>query len=361
LIAAGVTVLAGALWLAWHFQRRNGGGPENIAASSAPLRGNEVRVLAATNVPKYVDSSGHLWASDSFYQGGGEIHGSDRRILRTLDPEIFQNGRIGHFRYDVPVSPGTYELHLFFSEIVNQETLDSDTEGYRKFNVAVNGRTILHDFDIVKDSGGLLNAADERVFVGIRPAADGMVHLVFTSPNDPALLSAFSLIPAKADRSNGVRLVAGQHSYVDSSGRQWEADRYFLGGRLITHTTSVKNTRDPELYRSDRFGNFNYSIPVSPGRYSATLYFAESNFGVFDFGASQRTPDASGNRLFDIYCNGMALVRSLDIAKEAGGPNVAWTKTFHGLSPNAQGKVVLAFVPVLDYATVRAIDIEPEE
>jgi hypothetical protein len=35
-------------------------------------------------------------------------------------------------------------------------------------------------------------------------------------------------------------------------------------------------------------------------------------------------------------------------------------KSFDNLSPNAQGKLVLSFVPAVDYATVRAIEVLDE-
>jgi hypothetical protein len=50
----------------------------------------------------------------------------------------------------------------------------------------------------------------------------------------------------------------------------------------------------------------------------------------------------------------------LDIFKEAHGPNKALEKSFHGLTPNGQGKLFLSFVPVKDYPTVRAIEVIDE-
>ena len=67
-----------------------------------------------------------------------------------------------------------------------------------------------------------------------------------------------------------------------------------------------------------------------------------------------------GNRLFNVYCNGTTLLRSFDIFKEAGGENRAVDKTFHGLQPNAQGKLILTLEPVKDYASVNAIEVIEE-
>jgi hypothetical protein len=67
-----------------------------------------------------------------------------------------------------------------------------------------------------------------------------------------------------------------------------------------------------------------------------------------------------GSRVFDVYCNGTTLLKNFDIFKEAHGPLVARDKTFHNLRPDAQGKLVLSFIPVQDYACVNAIEVEEE-
>jgi hypothetical protein len=157
-----------------------------------------------------------------------------------------------------------------------------------------------------------------------------------------------------------VRILTGRRIYRDRQELFWGPDRYFSGGHFRARSAPIGRTLDPELYAGERFGNFQYSIPVAEGRYAVPLRFAEANFGVRDFGASHESPGGAGSRLFDIYCNGTALIRDLDIFKEAGGPDIALEKTFHGLKPNAQGKLVLSFVPVKDYATVRSIEVIDE-
>jgi hypothetical protein len=56
----------------------------------------------------------------------------------------------------------------------------------------------------------------------------------------------------------------------------------------------------------------------------------------------------------------VALLRNFDIFKEAGGANRALQKIFRGLEPNAQGKLILRFVPVENYACVNAIEVADE-
>jgi hypothetical protein len=56
----------------------------------------------------------------------------------------------------------------------------------------------------------------------------------------------------------------------------------------------------------------------------------------------------------------VALLRNFDIFNAAGGPFTAVEKTFDNLEPNAEGKLVLAFVPVKDYASVTALEVVSE-
>ena len=116
----------------------------------------------------------------------------------------------------------------------------------------------------------------------------------------------------------------------------------------------MTGTPDADLFGNERYGHFSYAIPVAPGVYAAAMYFAETYWGKENQGAG-----GPGSRIFDIYCNGSALARNLDILKEAG-PNQALVKHFHGLRPNAQGKLNFEFVPVVNYASVFAIEVVDE-
>jgi hypothetical protein len=156
-----------------------------------------------------------------------------------------------------------------------------------------------------------------------------------------------------------VRILSGPRTYEDLNGAFWGPDRYFVGGTFKLQTAKWRRTFEPEIYNGARIGNFRYAIPVAAGRYAVNLYFADPNFGVHDFG----TPESGGgvgSRLFDVSCNGVMLEKELDIFKEAGGPMSALLRTFHDLTPNAQGKLVISVTPVKDYATVAAIEVMDE-
>ena len=61
---------------------------------------------------------------------------------------------------------------------------------------------------------------------------------------------------------------------------------------------------------------------------------------------------------FNVFCNGRTILSELDVVKEAGY-NRPLIKKVSGLEPNAQGKLLLEFVPITDYATVTAIEVIP--
>jgi hypothetical protein len=61
--------------------------------------------------------------------------------------------------------------------------------------------------------------------------------------------------------------------------------------------------------------------------------------------------------MFDVYCNGIALLRDFDIFKQAGGEGRPIDRTFAGIRPTAQGKIVLTFVPVKEMACVNGIEV----
>lgn len=322
-------------------------------AAGAPL-GQETRILCGYTRPDFVDSLGRLWSADRFFQGGNAQEWTDD-VVGVTDPTMYHTSRIGReFLYDIPLKPGIYELHLLFVEnyFGKLQTYNSG-EGIRVFSVAINGVVRLPRIDVFADAGGPDIPAD-RVLKDISPAGDGFLHLVFSGLNDWACLSGIEIVPSRPGRMNPVRIVAGGRSYYDRDGRLWGADRCFIGGRSVRHIVPLQGTDDPELYSNSRWGRFSYSIPVAPeGRYQVTLKFAETFYGSAGQGGA-------GSRVFDVYCNGVALLRDFDICKEAGGGNRALDKVFHGLTPNAQGRLLFSFAPVVDYATVSAVEVVDE-
>ena len=179
-----------------------------------------LRMIAGSTAP-YVDRRGRTWGPDRFFSGGNVLVRPSEKIFRTLDPDIFRHLRSGDFRYDIPLQPGNFELHLFFAEtgLADFISAESSGEGQRLFRVSANGNPILTAFDVVADAAGS-NIADERVFRNISPAADGFLHLSFNSMRSTAMLSGIEVLPVSAGKARPVRIRAGWTSSWQDSARQ---------------------------------------------------------------------------------------------------------------------------------------------
>jgi hypothetical protein len=316
--------------------------------------GNEVRILAGNLRPKYVDQIGRVWLGDQYYSGGEAVQLPTLDVIRAEDPTIWRYIRHGDFHYAIPLPPGVYQLHLYFCEpTYGVDELEGGGETNRMFNVFVNDDSLLHDFDIVCDAGGP-KTATMKVFTDVSPAEDGFLNLKFVSKKGTALVNAIEILPGQPGRMRPLRItVRGRTLFSHQS--EWSPDRYYWGGQRATRTQLVTGTDEPDLYATERFGNFNYSVPVSPGRYTVVLHFAETYFGP-----GNRGRGGIGSRIFNVYCNGQTLLRDFDILQQAGGPNRALAKEIRGLRSNAQGKLILTFEPVVNYACLNALEVIPE-
>ncbi len=330
------------------------------AAAEPPVGlpvGEELRILAGAS-RKYVDHAGKLWSPDSYFSGGSAVLSSVQHIWRTQDPIIYRSSRQGDFSYNIPLKPGTYELRLHFAEtFYGPESAGGGGEGSRIMMVLVNGQPLLHDFDVLADSGGD-RTAEVKVFTDVSPASDGQLHLSFSAvQGGSGMLSAIEILPGIRGRIRPVRIVARDVPYYSNDSHWWSPDAFFKGGQLSGSQEAATDTDDPEFYETERWGHFSYAIPVAPGRYSVTLHFIEHHAGAGQSADGSGTPSA--DRVFNVFCNGKTIVANLNIFQLAG-ENRPLTRKVKGLEPNAQGKLLLEFVPVTGYATVTAIEVVPE-
>lgn len=324
--------------------------------------GDELRILAGAG-HSYVDRAGKLWSPDAYFSGGKGVRSTVQHIWRTQDPSIYRSSRQGDFQYDIPLKPGVYELRLHFAEtFYGPEEIGSGGEGSRVMTASANAKLLLKDFDVVLDAGGS-RTADIKVFTGISPASDGKLHLSFSSERGgSAILSAIEILPGLNDSQRPVRIVTRDVPYYSNDSRWWGPDTYFKGGQLSSSDVSAIDADDPEMYETERWGHFSYAIPVTPGRYVATFHFIEHRFDAANrdrYQDSSPEPADARGRLFSVFCNGKAILQNVDLIKDAG-ENRPLIRKVSGLEPNAQGKLLLEFVPLRNYATVTAIEIVPE-
>ena len=184
-------------------------------------QGDEIRILAGGNHP-YVDTAGHAWLPDRFFNGGDSFRRTAREILRTRDPAMFQSGREGQFAYEIPLKQGIYELRLYFAETaVNSENLRSVT-------VAINGIPT-PTLDIVSDAGAPATAT-VKIIEGVEPAKDSILHLTFQG--NPGFVNALEILPGVKGKMRPLRWWTGDTPYHDHLGRDWLPDQWFAGANL---------------------------------------------------------------------------------------------------------------------------------
>jgi hypothetical protein len=331
-----------------------------VEEQPGPPVGEEIRILAGEN-RSFVDHAGKLWSADEWFQGGTAVKSSVQHIWRTQDPDFYRVSRQGQFRYDIPLKKGIYELRLHFAETVfGPESTGTGGEGSRIMTVRANGKALLTGFDVAADAGAS-RTADVKVFPEIAPGSDGMLHLEFAGEEGKqAALSAIEILPGARGHIRPVRILARQTPYYSNDSEWWSPDNYFEGGQLATYTAPVSGTDDPEMYETERWGNFSYAIPVSPGKYAVTLQFAVRHG---EWNGSPTVSTSGDNKpsahVFNVFCNGTALLRDFNPVKEVRQSDVVIRK-FAGLEPDAQGKLLLSFVPVQGYATVSGIEVVPQ-
>lgn len=391
LIGAGIVFCVALTWLGVHLLSGKSGLPPPPVIPAASSSGNaladidvprrsqqavlasgsgEIRIAAGHTGDPYIDAWGHRWEADRYFKNGvvqpGPAHFfppvPDAALFKTIRQAVSANLMVPQdqraFQYDIPLSPGVYELKLYFADPLRQASGDQreDSQNLRHIEIELNGHPLLIDLDPVADAGSA--AIDIRVFKDVQPASDGKLHLEFRSRwGRPAFVSAIELTPGTPGKLRPIRISTRQSDFIDKDGVHWSGDNYFVGGRTWTQPQPRGIPKIPALYETERHGNFTYAIPVPPGEYTIRLHFLESFF-------SPLIPEAycrgAGCRVFDVTCNGVMLLQDFDIFQVAGGEFRPVVREFHGLHPNGQGKLLLSFSPKANYAEVRAIEVIDE-
>ncbi len=110
------------------------------------------------------------------------------------------------------------------------------------------------------------------------------------------------------------RLHAGGGALNTSIGA-FAADAYYNGGSAFATGAAVAGTANGPLYQTERFGTFGYALPVSNGKYTVVLHFAELYW------------TQPGQRVFDVAAEGVKVLARYDIVKKVG-PLTATSETF---------------------------------
>jgi hypothetical protein len=144
------------------------------ADSTAPAPGYGYLYRVNCGGPDYQDSHGQLWRADRVYVQGDRygslswaseypsldpIQASARRIhtpvTGTKDPDLYSSFRYGReqLRYVFRVPDGDYRVELHFAEPWYGRGGGIDAKGWRLFDVAVNGKTLIENLDLFAEAG----------------------------------------------------------------------------------------------------------------------------------------------------------------------------------------------------------------
>lgn len=109
-------------------------------------------------------------------------------VANAASQVVYQSQRYGNFVYQVSnLAPGTqFTLRLHFAELY------WTSAGQRRFDVAINGTTVLSNFDVFAGAGGRYKAV-VREFVATADA-QGNIQIKFSSRVDRAMLSGLELV-----------------------------------------------------------------------------------------------------------------------------------------------------------------------
>lgn len=134
-------------------------------------------------------------------------------IQGTEDDELYRSINYGDattLEFILPALPkGDVKVTLKFAELFQ------NAEGMRVFDVALNGKVVLKDFDVFKAAGGK-NIAYDRTFTV--PAPDGILHITF--PRVPKPSARICAIKVEAG-DTVIAINCGGKPYRDKTGLVW--------------------------------------------------------------------------------------------------------------------------------------------
>lgn len=173
------------------------GGPFTVSATSAAVSGTaSVTVSAAATTVYRIDcgttSAPSPFTGDQFSSGG-----TTRTVTNTINvsgvtnaaPQaVYQSERYGNVTYTLPslVAGARYTVRLHFAELFQTAS------GKRVFNVAINGTTVLTNFDIFATAGAAFKAV-VRDFTATATSA-GQIVIKTTTVTDNATIEGFEII-----------------------------------------------------------------------------------------------------------------------------------------------------------------------
>ena len=335
-----------------------------ISPTKAPIKTPTASDLFVTRInvgsaDMYVDPNGASWEADQYFDGKGVMYSQCPMEIASTDADaLYCKERYYNiwatpqpYRYIVPVPrQGAYSVKLHFAEIYYT------TKGQRVFNVLVNGKVAAAQLDIFDQVGP--NTALIIPFTTRVSGTTVTIELIPLKQNPKIcaieVMEAIGYVEppttAPVAQSFSLLINCGGNSFIEAvGGRSWTADEYFIGGNPYTDgSNTIANSLDYNLYQTERYGEFQYEIPVpADGSYEVILHFAELYW------------NGIGERLFNIEIENTANFENVDIVALGKGEYLQ-AVTLESIISVADGFISIKLsnaVPRMDNPKLSGIEI----
>jgi hypothetical protein len=266
---------------------------------------------------------------------------------------VYQAQRYGSMTYTIPgfTPSGTYTVRLHFAEMYWGANGRSGGAGSRKFNVAINGKTVLSNFDVFAAAG----AANKAVVVDEPSTADanGMFTIALTNGSaDNAMLNGVQILPVTLNDVQAANVGGGAIGVFAGDTLPNGA-----GNGIITTTTAAINVSAPNaapalVYQSQRYGPMQRTFTgLTPGAaYTVRLHFAELYWGTSGH-------PGAGQREFNVAINGTTVLTNFDVYASAGAAQTAVVRDF-AATADKTGTITLTLTNgARDNAMINGVEI----
>jgi uncharacterized repeat protein (TIGR02543 family) len=172
------------------------GGPYTVTAKSGTVSGTASVTVSAVSTTVYQINCGGSAASpfkvDQYASGGTQRTVTNSitisGITNPAPQAVYQSERFGNSTYTLPslTAGAQYTVRLHFAELYQTAS------GKRVFNVAINGTTVLSNFDIYATTGARYKAA-LREFTATANSS-GQIVIKFTTVTDNATIEGIEII-----------------------------------------------------------------------------------------------------------------------------------------------------------------------
>ncbi|XP_051152279.1 probable LRR receptor-like serine/threonine-protein kinase At1g53430 [Andrographis paniculata] len=133
----------------------------NCGGERTTFEGEEYAENSNTNGPSHYEYHNE-WA----YSSSGRYMGNDRALfivrndspMNSPDSEIYRTARLSPSSikyYGLCLRSGNYRVRLHFAEIIFYDNATYNSLGRRLFDIAIQGRVVESDFDIMKEANGV--------------------------------------------------------------------------------------------------------------------------------------------------------------------------------------------------------------